>query len=206
MKVPVLNMEGKRVEELDLNASIFESEINSAAVHQVVKALLASRRRGTAATKTRGEVRGGGKKPWRQKGTGRARAGSTRSPLWKGGGTVFGPSPRDYEIKVPKKLRKLAMRSALSAKAKASEIIVVDNFAIEEPKTRRASEALGKLKVGKKVVVVVDQENELTKKAVRNLEGVRMVPVSQLNVYDVLDNDQLVFSRDAIGRLSEVLT
>jgi len=206
MKVPVLNMEGKRVEELDLSASIFESEINSAAVHQVVKALLASRRRGTAATKTRGEVSGGGKKPWRQKGTGRARAGSTRSPLWKGGGTVFGPSPRDYEIKVPKKLRKLAMRSALSAKAKASEIIVVDNFAIEEPKTRRASEALGKLKVGKKVVVVVDQENELTKKAVRNLEGVRMVPVSQLNVYDVLDNDQLVFSRDAIGRLSEVLT
>lgn len=206
MKVPVLNMEGKRVEELDLSASIFESEINSAAVHQVVKALLASRRRGTAATKTRGEVSGGGKKPWRQKGTGRARAGSTRSPLWKGGGTVFGPSPRDYEIKVPKKLRKLAMRSALSAKAKASEIIVVDNFAIEEPKTRRASEALGKLKVGKKVVIVVDQENELTKKAVRNLEGVRMVPVSQLNVYDVLDNDQLVFSRDAIGRLSEVLT
>lgn len=206
MKVPVLNMEGKRVEELDLNASIFESEINSAAVHQVVKALLASRRRGTAATKTRGEVSGGGKKPWRQKGTGRARAGSTRSPLWKGGGTVFGPSPRDYEIKVPKKLRKLAMRSALSAKAKASEIIVVDNFAIEEPKTRRASEALGKLKVGKKVVVVVDRENELTTKAVRNLEGVRMVPVSQLNVYDVLDNDQLVFSRDAIGRLLEVLT
>lgn len=206
MKVPVLNMEGKRVEELDLNASIFESEINSAAVHQVVKALLTSRRRGTAATKTRGEVSGGGKKPWRQKGTGRARAGSTRSPLWKGGGTVFGPSPRDYETKVPKKLRKLAMRSALSAKAKASEIIVVDNFAIEEPKTRRASEVLGKLKVGKKVVIVVDKENELTTKAVRNLEGVRMVPVSQLNVYDVLDNDQLVFSMDAIGRLSEALT
>lgn len=205
MKIPVLDMEGKQIEEVELTPGIFESEINSVAVHQVVTAILASRRRGTADTKTRGEVAGGGKKPWRQKGTGRARAGSIRSPLWKGGGKVFGPQPRDYGIKVPKKVKKLALKSALSAKAKASEIVVVDRFNIDEPKTRKAVEALEKLKLGNKVVLVVDKQNETTSKALRNLEGVHMIEISQLNVYDVLDNDQLVFSRDALSKLSEVL-
>lgn len=205
MKIPVLDMEGKQIEEVELTPGIFESEINSTAVHQVVTAILASRRRGTADTKTRGEVAGGGKKPWRQKGTGRARAGSIRSPLWKGGGKVFGPQPRDYGIKVPKKVKKLALKSALSAKAKASEIVVVDRFNIDEPKTRKAVEALEKLKLGNKVVLVVDKQNETTSKALRNLEGVHMIEISQLNVYDVLDNDQLVFSRDALSKLSEVL-
>ena len=205
MKIPVLDMEGKQIEEVELTPGIFESEINSAAVHQVVTAILASRRRGTADTKTRGEVAGGGKKPWRQKGTGRARAGSIRSPLWRGGGKVFGPQPRDYGIKVPKKVKKLALKSALSAKAKASEIVVVDRFNIDEPKTRKAVEALEKLKLGNKVVLVVDKQNETTSKALRNLEGVHMIEISQLNVYDVLDNDQLVFSRDALSKLSEVL-
>jgi large subunit ribosomal protein L4 len=205
VKIPVLDMEGKQIEEVELTPGIFESEINSAAVHQVVTAILASRRRGTADTKTRGEVAGGGKKPWRQKGTGRARAGSIRSPLWKGGGKTFGPQPRDYGIKVPKKVKKLALKSALSAKAKASEIVVVDRFNIDEPKTRKAVEALEKLKLGNKVVLVVDKQNETTSKALRNLEGVHMIEISQLNVYDVLDNDQLVFSRDALSKLSEVL-
>lgn len=205
MKVPLLNMEGKQIEELELAPGVFESEVNSAAVHQVVTAILASRRRGTADSKTRGEVSGGGKKPWRQKGTGRARAGSNRSPLWKGGGSVFGPKPRDYEIKVPKKVRKLALKSALSAKAQAAEIVVVDEFRIDEPKTRRAAEVLEKLNLGKKVVLVGDEQNETTLLALRNLKGVRMVEVSQLSVYDVLDNDQLVLSRGAVSKLSEVL-
>lgn len=205
MKVPLLNMEGKQIEELELAPGVFESEVNSAAVHQVVTAILASRRRGTADTKTRGEVSGGGKKPWRQKGTGRARAGSIRSPLWKGGGSVFGPQPRDYEVKVPKKVRKLALKSALSAKAQAAEIVVVDEFRVDEPKTRRAAEVLEKLNLGKKVVLVADEQNETTLLALRNLKGVRMVEVSQLSVYDVLDNDQLVLSRGAVSKLSEVL-
>jgi large subunit ribosomal protein L4 len=198
-------MEGKQIEELELAPGVFESEINSAAVHQVVTAILASRRRGTADSKTRGEVSGGGKKPWRQKGTGRARAGSNRSPLWKGGGSVFGPQPRDYEIKVPKKVRKLALKSALSAKAQAAEIVVVDEFRVDEPKTRRAAEVLEKLNLGKKVVLVGEEKNETTLLALRNLKGVRMVVVSQLSVYDVLDNDQLVLSRGAVSKLSEVL-
>lgn len=205
MKVPLLNMEGKQIEELELAPGVFESEVNSAAVHQVVTAILASRRRGTADSKTRGEVSGGGKKPWRQKGTGRARAGSNRSPLWKGGGSVFGPQPRDYEIKVPKKVRKLALKSALSAKAQAAEIVVVDEFKVDEPKTRRVAEVLEKLNLGRKVVLVGDEQNETTLLALRNLKGVRMVEVSQLSVYDVLDNDHLVLSRGAVSKLSEVL-
>ncbi len=205
LKVPVINKEGKKVEELELNSQIFESEINSHAVHQTIRAILAARRRGTSSTKTRSEVRGGGKKPWRQKGTGRARTGSTRSPLWKGGGVTFGPHPRDYNIKIPRKVKKLALKSALSAKAKESEVIVVDSFEIEEAKTQKAREILDKIGLIDKTVIVLDTESEQTMKALRNIDNVRLVRVPALNVYDVLDNQKLVFTRSAINKVMEAL-
>lgn len=205
LKVPVINKEGKKVEELELNSQIFESEINSHAVHQTIRAILAARRRGTSSTKTRSEVRGGGKKPWRQKGTGRARTGSTRSPLWKGGGVTFGPHPRDYNIKIPRKVKKLALKSALSAKAKESEVIVVDSFEIEEAKTQKAREILDKIGLIDKTVIVLDTESEQAMKALRNIDNVRLVRVPALNVYDVLDNQKLVFTRSAINKVMEAL-
>lgn len=205
LKVPVINIEGKKVEELELSSQVFESEINSHAVHEVVRAILASRRQGTSSTKTRSEVRGGGKKPWRQKGTGRARAGSIRSPLWTGGGVAFGPQPRSHKIKVPRKVRRLALRSALSTKAKDSEIVVIDDFEIKEAKTRKAKEILKKLGLVEKVVVVLDGEHEQTVKALRNIDNIRLVNVAALNVYDVLENKKLVFTKSAINKLTEAL-
>jgi len=206
MKIPVLDMEGKKIDEMELSPEIFETEINEPVLHQAVRSYLAAGRQGSADTKTRSEVRGGGVKPWRQKGTGRARAGSIRSPLWRGGGTVFGPTPRKYDLKMPKKVRRLALKSALSAKAKASEVVVVDDFNFEELRTRHASEVLKKLKVGKKVVIVIDGGDEKTKKSFQNLAGVKLLQVSQINPYDVLNNDNLIFNRGALQRLTETLT
>lgn len=205
MEVPVLDAKGKKVGQVELEPRIFECEVNEAAVHQVVRARLAASRLGTSSTKTRGEVRGGGAKPWRQKGTGRARAGSIRSPLWRGGGVVFGPTPRDYSFSVPKKVKRLALRSALSIKAKSSELLVVDDFDLKEPKTKWALEVLRNLKVPKKATVVIAGGQENLEKSLRNIPGIKIIYVSEINPYDVLDNEVLIFTRDALGALTEVV-
>ncbi|MDI6892641.1 MAG: 50S ribosomal protein L4 [Actinomycetota bacterium] len=205
MEVPVLDAMGRKVGQVKLEPRIFESEVNEAAVHQVVRAQLAASRLGTSSTKTRSEVRGGGAKPWRQKGTGRARAGSIRSPLWRGGGVVFGPTPRDYSFTVPKKVKRLALRSALSMKAKSSELLVVDDFNIKEPKTKLALEVLRNLKVSKKATVVIVEGQENVEKSLRNIPGIKTIYVSEVNPYDVLDNEVLIFTRDALGALTEVV-
>lgn len=205
-KIPVQDSKGKKVGQIDLDPAVFGVKPNEAVVHQVVKAQRAGARGGHASTKTRGEVSGGGVKPWRQKGTGRARAGSIRSPLWKGGGTIFGPSPRDYSQRVPRKMRKLALRSVLSSKAASGNVIIVDGFGLSEPSTKKAAAVLGKLDVQGKVAVICSAEDETTAKSVRNLPWAKVFTSNKLNVYDVLDNDTLVMTRAAFEHVTEMLS
>lgn len=205
MKLPVYDRDGKTVEEIKLKAEVFDVEVNPAVVHQVVRAQLAAARRGTAKTKTRSEVRGGGKKPWRQKGTGRARIGSIRAPHWVGGGTVFGPSPRDYSFSVPKKMRRVALRGILSAKAKEGNLVILDDFGLETPKTKEAIQVLKNLNVDKKATVIVGDEQFTAVRSVRNIDGVRVIFCSELNAYDLLDNEYLVMTRAALGSVEEGL-
>ncbi|RJQ53559.1 MAG: 50S ribosomal protein L4 [Actinobacteria bacterium] len=197
---------GKKVGQVDLNPAVFEIEPNEAVVHQVVRSQLASARQGTAATKTRGEVRGGGVKPWRQKGTGRARAGSIRSPLWTGGGVVFGPHPRSYTLRVPRKMRNLALRSALSAKMGAGNLLVIDSFGLAEPSTKSATEVLARLNVEGKVGVLCSPDEETTAMSLRNLPSARVFFTNELNVYDILDNDTLVVTKPALEQITEMLS
>lgn len=204
-KVHVTDAAGKKVRDVQLEESIFGVEPNVSVMHQVVRAQRAASRAGTHETKTRGEVSGGGAKPWRQKGTGRARAGSTRSPLWKGGGVVFGPHPRDYSFAVPKKVRRLALFSALSAKAADGKVVVVAGFGGKggEPSTKHAATVLAKAGVDGKATVVVAYEDGLGAKSVRNLAFARAIEVGQINTYDVLDNEYLVFTEAALASLQE---
>ena len=203
-KVAVFNMAGAQVGEIDLSDSIFGIEPNEAVVHQVVKAQLANRRGGTASTKTPGEVRGGGRKPWRQKGTGRARVGSRRSPIWRGGGTVFGPHPRDYSIRLPKKVRRLALKSVLSGKFNNDDIVVLEALSFEEPKTKRMIEVLDALNVFEKALVVTADGDINVVKSARNIPGVKPVRADFMNVYDLLAYDKLVITRDAVAKVEEV--
>jgi large subunit ribosomal protein L4 len=173
-------------------------------MHQVVRALRASWRQGTHDTKTRGEVQGGGAKPWRQKGTGRARAGSIRSPLWKGGGVVFGPHPRDYSFPVPRKVRRLALLSALSSKAGEDRIIVIADPAMDKPSTKQMAAMLAAAGVDAKATLVVARGDDSTAKSVRNLAHMRVIDVTQINTYEVLDNQYLVFTESALKALMEV--
>jgi len=197
-------MSGAQVGELELNDSVFGIEPNKAVLYDFVKMQMANKRVGTASTKTRADVRGGGRKPWRQKGTGRARVGSTRNPLWTGGGVVFGPHPRDYSYRLPRKVRRLAMRSALSTKVKEQSIIVVDELTFAEPKTRLMVETLKALNAGKKTLVVIaDGDGNVTKSA-RNIPGVKPLPVDFINVYDLLHYDTLLITKDAVARVEEV--
>jgi len=205
MKTALIDIKGKKIKDIDLKKEIFEANINEPLVHQLVKAELNSMRQGTSSSKTRAEVRGGGAKPWRQKGTGRARAGSTRSPLWKGGGVTFGPSPRDYTQKMPAKMRKNALRSVFSAKAKEKEIMILDKLDIKEPKTKQAQEILGNLKIKKKSTILIDKPNESVEKSFRNISKVNVLDVGQLNAYDILDNEVLILTKDSLARLEEVL-
>lgn len=203
-KVAVFNMAGAQVGEIELSDSIFGIEPNEAVVHQVVKAQLANRRVGTASTKTRAEVRGGGRKPWRQKGTGRARAGSRRSPVWRGGGTVFGPHPRDFSLRLPRKVRRLALKSVLSGKFNNSDIVVLEDLRFEEPKTRRMIELLGALNVCEKALVVTADGDINVVKSARNIPGVKPVRADFMNVYDLLAYDKLVITKDAVAKVEEV--
>jgi large subunit ribosomal protein L4 len=202
-KVALYDMSGAQIGEIELSDSVFGIEPNQAVLYEFVKMQLANKRAGTAATKTRAQVRGGGRKPWRQKGTGRARAGSNSSPVWVGGGTVFGPHPRDYSYRLPKKVRRLAMKSALSSKVLDNHIIVVDQLAFAEPKTKAMVETLKALNVEKKALVVTAEDNNVTKSA-RNIPGIKPLGADFINVYDLLNYDTLVITRDAVARVEEV--
>ena len=196
---------GKKVKDAELSAAVFEIEPNVHVMHEVVRSQRAARRQGTHDTLTRGQVRGGGKKPWRQKGTGRARQGTIRAPQWAGGGTVFGPHPRSYAFKVPAKVVKLAMRSALSAKLADGEIVVVDQLSFEKPSTKQAAEVLKNLGLEGRVTIIVPDDEVNTFLSFRNLSKVRVIGVSELNTLDFIDNKALVLTDTALTRIEEVL-
>lgn len=204
-KVDVLNIEGQKVSEIELNEEIFGIEVNEYVLHSVVTMQLANKRQGTHATKTRSFVRGGGRKPWKQKGTGRARAGSIRSPLWVGGGVAFGPHPRSYNYMVPKKVRKLAMKSALSSKVEDNNIIVLDTLNLNEAKTKVMADILKKLNVNRKALVVTVDGCETVKRTCQNIPGIITAAAQNMNVYDLLKHDKLVITKDAVARIEEVL-
>ncbi|MBX6377992.1 MAG: 50S ribosomal protein L4 [Clostridia bacterium] len=203
--VPVYNMAGEAVGEMDLPDDIFNVPVNTALLHEAVVMHLANRRVGTAATKTRGMVRGGGRKPWRQKHTGRARQGSIRAPHWKGGGTVFGPQPRDYGYQMPKRARRRALRSALSAKLRDDRLRVVDELRFERPRTREMARVLENLGMPGKALVVTETPDRVVHLSARNLPGVDARPARDLNVYEVLWHDGLVLTRAAVAAIEEVL-
>jgi len=200
----VFDVGKNKVSEIELNDAVFGAEINDAVIYDVVRMQMASRRLGTAATKGRSEVRGGGKKPWRQKGTGRARAGTSRSPIWRGGGIVFGPVPRDYKYKVPKKIRKNALRSVLSMKYQGQKLVVLKEFPLEEIKTKKFQEVVDRFGL-KKALFVTDERNEILEKSSRNIEGIKLVRSEGINVYDVLNHEHLVILEPAVKKLEGAL-
>jgi len=204
-KVSVYNIEGDPVEEIELRDDIFGVEPEPAVLHEVVVMQLANRRRGTHDTKTRAEVSGGGRKPWRQKGTGRARHGSIRSPIWRGGGIVFGPHPRDYGYRVPKKVRRLALKSALAGKVREGNLVVLDEFRLSEPKTKEALRVLSRFGAAGGALVVAAEPDPVVKSAVTNIQGVKFLPVGNLNLYDLLRYPKLLITRAALARVEEVL-
>jgi large subunit ribosomal protein L4 len=203
-KVAVYNMDGNQVSEMELNENTFGANINVEAMHQVVKMLLANRRQGTQSALTRAEVRGGGIKPWRQKGTGRARHGSIRSPQWRHGGVVFAPKPRSYRYSVTKKIKRIAMKSALSSKVVDNEIIIVDEMNFAAPKTKQVVTMLNSLKADKKILIVLADKNENVERSARNIEGVKMALVNTLNVYDILNCDKFIITKEAAEKVMEV--
>lgn len=201
--VGLFNIEGKKVGDVSLNEKVFNVEVNKAVLHQVVVAQLANKRQGTQSAKTRAEVRGGGIKPWRQKGTGRARQGSIRSPQWVGGGIVFAPKPRDYRVSLPKSMRRVAMKSALTAKVMENEMIVLENLEFDAPKTKDMVTMLKAFDV-KKALIITAESNENVYKSGRNVEGIQVMPVNNINVYDLLKYDNLIITQDAVSKLEEV--
>jgi len=203
-KVAVYNMLGAQVGEIELNDDVFGIEPNKAVMYDFIKMQLANKRQGTSSTKTRTEVRGGGRKPWRQKGTGRARVGSSRNPVWRGGGIAFGPKPRDYSYKLPQKVRRLALKSALSSKALDNKIVIVDEFNFDQPKTKVMVQALEALKVGKKTLLITADGNVNVVKSARNIEGVKPMRADFINVYDILKHDTLLMTKDAVAMVEEV--
>ena len=201
--VKLYNIEGKEVGTLELNDAVFGVEINEHLVHMAVVAQLANKRQGTQSAKTRAEVRGGGRKPWRQKGTGHARQGSIRSPQWRGGGVVFAPKPRDYSIKLNKKERALAIKSALTSRVNAEKIVVLDELSFGEIKTKNMKAMLDGFKLDK-ALVVLDKKDENVILSARNLPKVRTILTNSINVYDILKYDTLVITKDAVAQLEEV--
>ena len=202
--IAVVDMEGKKVGTVDLSDSIFAIEPNAAVMHQVVLSYLAAQRQGTQSALTRSEVSGGGRKPWRQKGTGRARQGSTRAPQWTHGGVVFAPKPRDYRFTVNKKERRLAMKSALSVKAAENDIIVVDAITTGEYKTKKIAAMLKAIEVDKKALIVLPEVDSMVIKSANNIPGVKTAQVNTINVYDILNADKLIIAKDAVSKIEEV--
>ncbi|UTT43047.1 50S ribosomal protein L4 [Exiguobacterium aurantiacum] len=204
-KVALLNQTGSQVGEIELAEAIFGIEPNDSVLYDAIVMQQASRRQGTHDTKGRSEVRGGGRKPWKQKGTGRARQGSIRSPQWVGGGTVFGPTPRSYSYKLPKKVRRLALLSALSSKVKNNEMIVLEGLAFDAPKTKDMAAVLNSLSVARKALVVTADYNETIALAARNIPGVTVIEAAGVNVLDLVANDKVIFTKDAVAKVEEVL-
>jgi len=205
IELPVQNIKGENIGEVSLKDDIFNTKINNFLVHQAVKNYLANKRRGTASTKTRREVRGGGVKPWRQKGTGRARAGTNRSPIWVGGGITFGPAPRDYSFSLPKKMKVVALNSVLSDKAKNKEIIIIDKLYLENNKTKRMVEILKNLQASKKPLIIIEKEDNDIAQTLRNIKGAKILPVSKINTYDLINQGKIIITKDALQRIEEVL-
>lgn len=205
-KVAVYNQEGATVGEITLSDAVFGAEVNTGLLHEAVQSYLANQRQGTSDTKTRAEVSGGGRKPWKQKGTGRARAGSTRSPNWRHGGVAFGPHPRDYSWSLNKKAKRVALRQALSAKVAAGDVIVLDSISIEVPKTKMVAIMLEKLNAsGKKAYIVTAEGDTNVYKSARNIPGVNSNAARNLNVYEVLYAGKIVLTKDAVAKVEEVL-
>lgn len=203
-KVNVFNLSGDKVEEITLAEEIFGIEPNEHAVYEAVKNILANRRQGTQSAKTRAEVRGGGKKPWRQKGTGRARQGSIRAPQWTGGGIVFAPKPRDYSYRIPKKVRRLALKSVLSSKVQTEDMIVLDALVMEEASTKKAVEILKNIEAKEKAIVLVADGSETVRKSFRNIPKVATLALGEINVYDLLKYDTVVLTKEAVKKIEEV--
>jgi len=202
--VSLFDKDGKDIGKIDLNENIFGVEVNTHVMHLALKRQLANARRGSACTKTRGEVRGGGKKPWRQKGTGRARHGSRRSPIWKGGGVTFGPKPRDFSLHLPKKVRRLAIKSALTTKINEGKVKIVDAINIDSPKTRLMVDFLKKFNFDSKTLIVIPARDENIEKSTRNLENAKVILSSNLNIHDLLKYDNLILTKEAVHAIEEV--
>ena len=203
-KVTVYNMAGSNVGEIELSEAIFGIEPNASAVHQAVVNYLANQRQGTQSTLTRSEVRGGGRKPWRQKGTGHARQGSIRAPQWRKGGIALGPKPRDYSYSLNKKVNRPALKSVLSDKVKTADLIVVDNISVDGFKTKTMVNMLDALGVQKKALIVMPEKNEQVIKSAANIPGVKTALVNTINVYDIINADKFIVAKDAIAKLEEV--
>ncbi len=204
-KLTLVNQEGSQVGDIELSDDVFGIEPNNHVLHEVVVMQQASKRQGTHATKNRSEVSGGGRKPWRQKGTGRARHGSIRSPQWVGGGVVFGPTPRNYRYKLPKKVRRLALKSAYSTKVKENNLIVVDALTIEAPKTKEMAAILNNLEADKKALIVMHEYDDAVVLSARNIPGVTVKTASDVKVLDILGHDKLIMTKDAAEKVEEVL-
>lgn len=203
-KVDILNIKGENVGSLELNETLFNTEISEHTVYEVVKNQLANKRQGTQSAKTRSEVRGGGRKPFRQKGTGRARQGSIRAPHYTGGGVVFAPKPRDYSYKVPKKLRRKALYSVLTSKVNDNELIVLEDLNLENAKTKEAVAVLNAINAGDKAYIVTAENDNEVYRSFRNIEGVDVSAASLINVYDLVKHNKLVITKDAVAKLEEV--
>lgn len=203
-KVNLYNMEGKVVGDIELNEGIFGVEVSKEALHAVVKNQLANMRQGTQSTKTKSEVRGGGIKPWRQKGTGRARQGSIRSAQWIKGGIVLGPKPRSFRYTLPKKLKRLAMKSALTSKVSTNELVVLDALNMDEIKTKKMAGVLSNLNVNTSALIVLADKNEKVELSARNIPGIKMALVNTINVYDILKHDKFIITKDAVAKVEEV--
>ncbi len=202
--INVLNIQGQTVDTLELNESIFNTEVNANVLHEAVKNFLANQRQGTHAAKTRAEVRGGGRKPFKQKGTGNARQGTIRAPHFVGGGVAFAKKPRDFSYVLPKKVKRIALKSALSAKVKSNELIVLDDIQFASVKTKAVVEMLGNVKAGKKSMVYTAEVNETVYKSARNITGVKATFVGEINVYDILNCNTLILTKAAVQKIEEV--
>jgi len=210
--LPIYNTEGAEIDTIKLDAKVFDGTINNAAMHQAVNAYRANQRKGLASTKTMGEVSGGGRKPWRQKGTGRARVGSIRSPLWRHGGVVFGPHPRDFSYRLPQKIRMLALKSSLNAKVKENNFMVLDNFSVEKPKTKEAVKIFSNLKINPeenkrhhKVLLLLDKVDSNLKRATRNIDFLSINKSKDTHTYEVLTNQKLIITKKGLDELTERL-
>lgn len=205
-KVSLFNQSGSQVGEIELNDAVFGIEPNNSVIFDAIMMQRASLRQGTHKVKGRSEVAGGGRKPWRQKGTGRARQGSIRSPQWRGGGIVFGPTPRSYSYKLPKKVRRLAIKSALSSKVQENEVLVLEGLAFDAPKTKDMKRVLSNLDITRKALIVTGDDNENVVLSARNIPGVTVIAANGVNVLDVVNHDKVIFTKDAVQKLEEVLS